>query len=97
MEYDAVEVVDAETAATIPRDAILPLRVVRTDKAEPTRGDRTFDEHPLVAKTRYVSPSYADKQPLEKNAQHKCADIIPGKDGHDLRRNCWEQLAFGAR
>ena len=66
VSYDAVELVPEEVVATLARDQILPLRPVRTDKAEATRGDRTYEEHHLVARTRYVSPGYADKQALEK-------------------------------
>ena len=37
---------------------------MRTDKNEATRGGKSFDEHPLLAKTRNLLPGYKDKQYL---------------------------------
>jgi hypothetical protein len=59
-------VVPDEVARALDKNAVLPLRPVRTDKNEATRGDKSFEEHPLIAKTRLVCPGYADPQALEK-------------------------------
>ena len=56
IQYDAVELVAPEVAAKLDKSGILPLRPLRTDKNEMTRGDKTYEEHPLIAKTRLVCP-----------------------------------------
>jgi hypothetical protein len=67
--YDAVAIVLEDVAAKLDNNLLLPLRPVRTDKNEMTRGDRSFDEHPLIAKTRLVCPGYRDPQALEQPLQ----------------------------
>ena len=32
-------------------------------------GGKSFEEHPLVARARYVAPGYADRQALEQPSQ----------------------------
>ncbi len=49
IQYDAVELVPPEVVATLDKNGILPLRPVKTGKNEATRGNKTFDEHPLIA------------------------------------------------
>jgi hypothetical protein len=64
LKYDAVELVPDDVAAKLDKDGILPLRPVRTDKNEATRGDKSYEQHPVIAKTRLVCPGYADPQAL---------------------------------
>ena len=66
MVHDTVEVVPKEMIPGIPSDILLPMREVKTDKNEATRGTKSYSEHPMQARTRFVSPGYADKQALEK-------------------------------
>ena len=47
VHYDAVEIAPDDVVATLNKDEVLPLRPVRTDKNEATRGNKTFDAHPL--------------------------------------------------
>ncbi len=46
IQYDSVELVPPEVAATLDKNSILPLRPVRTDENEATRGDKTYEDHP---------------------------------------------------
>ncbi len=52
-------------AATLDKNGILALRPVSMDKNEVTRGDKTYDEHPFIAKAWLVCPGSADPQALE--------------------------------
>ncbi len=69
VHYDEVEIVTDDDAATLDKSQVLPLRPVRTDKNEATRGDKSFEAHPLIAKTRLVCPGYADPQALANKLQ----------------------------
>ncbi len=64
-DYDAVSFVPVDAAATLDKSLVLPLRPVRTDTNEATRGD----PQPLIAKTRLVRPGYSDPQALEHPLQ----------------------------
>ncbi len=72
VHYDAVEIVPDDVAAKLDKNQVLPLRPVRTDKNEVTRGDKSFDKHPLIAKTRLVCPGYADPQALANKLPPRC-------------------------
>ena len=64
IRYDAVMIPTKEVLDTVAPDEILPMRKMRTDKNEATRGGKSFGEHPLLAKTRNLLPGYKDKQYL---------------------------------
>ena len=64
VQYDAVERPTEEELANVEKADILPMRRVRTDKNEPTRGNLSYDQHPLKAKSRNIVPGYKDKQLL---------------------------------
>ncbi len=64
LKYDAVELVPDDVEAKLDKNGILPLRPVRTDKNEATRGNKSYEQHPVIAKTRLVCPGYADPQAL---------------------------------
>ncbi|CAK0825490.1 unnamed protein product [Prorocentrum cordatum] len=64
VEYDAVEWPTDEELAGVDQSAILPMRRVRTDKNEATRGNLSYEQHPLKAKSRNIVPGYKDKQLL---------------------------------
>ena len=65
VHYDAVAIVPEDVASKLDKSLLLPLRPVRTDKNEMTRGGKSFDEHPLIAKTRLACPGYSDPHALE--------------------------------
>ena len=62
IRYDAVTVPTQEVLRTLDPSEVLPMRKLRTDKNEATRGGRSYQEHPLRAKTRNIVPGYKDKQ-----------------------------------
>ena len=41
-----------QEVATLEQDDVIPMRIVRSDKNEATRGDRSLEEHPIKAKSR---------------------------------------------
>ena len=67
IEYDAIEVAKDEDLATLDPKDIMNIRRLSTDKNEATRGDKTYEDHPVKAKTRLIIPGYADRQALEGN------------------------------
>ena len=69
VEYDAVEWPTDEELASIDTTDVLPMRRVRTDKNEPTRGNLSYEQHPLKAKSRNIVPGYKDKQLLAGELQ----------------------------
>ncbi|MDA8583368.1 hypothetical protein N9L68_04025 [bacterium] len=64
IRYDAVTMPSKYVLDTVSPDEVLPTRKLRTDKNEATRGDRSYEENPLLAKTRNIVPGYKDKQLL---------------------------------
>ena len=48
----------------LEKNDVLTFRMIRTDKNEATRGGKSYQEHPLKAKSRGVLPGYRDKQLL---------------------------------
>ena len=69
VEYDAVEWPTEAELEGVDQSAILPMRRVRTDKNEATRGNLTYEQHPLKAKSRNIVPGYKDKQLLAGELQ----------------------------
>ncbi|CAK0827876.1 unnamed protein product, partial [Prorocentrum cordatum] len=69
VEYDAVDWPTEEELAGVDKTAILPMRRVRTDKNEATRGNLSYEQHPLKAKSRNIVPGYKDKQLLAGELQ----------------------------
>ncbi|CAK0847357.1 unnamed protein product [Prorocentrum cordatum] len=69
VEYDAVDWPTEEELAGVDKTAILPMRRVRTDKKEETRGNLSYEQHPLKAKSRNIVPGYKDKQLLAGELQ----------------------------
>ena len=63
--HDAVYLPDELELATVDEKDVVPMRVVRTDKNEATRGEKDVDEHPILAKSRIVSQGFKDPQALE--------------------------------
>ena len=64
LTHDAVYLPDKKELATISKDDAIPMRIVRSDKNEATRGELSLDEHPIKAKSRIVSQGFKDKQAL---------------------------------
>ncbi|CAK0808101.1 unnamed protein product [Prorocentrum cordatum] len=60
VEYDAVDGPTEEELAGVDKTAILPMRRVRTDKNEATRGNLSYEQHPLKAKSRNIVPGYKE-------------------------------------
>ena len=48
----------------LEKNDVLTFRMIRTDKNEATRGEKSYQEHPLKAKSRGVLPGCRDKQLL---------------------------------
>ena len=61
VKYDSVETMSRGDQDAIGGEDVLPLRLVKTDKAEQVRGDQTFEEVPVEAKVRVVTQGYKDK------------------------------------
>ena len=55
---------------------VLDSRFVLTDKNEPTRGDKSLAEHPVIARARLVTPGYSDLDNLEGRLK-KDAPTLP--------------------
>ena len=53
-----------EELVGLDKNDVLTFRMIRTDKNEATRGGKSYQEHPLKAKSRGVLPGYRDKQLL---------------------------------
>ncbi|CAK0803467.1 unnamed protein product [Prorocentrum cordatum] len=66
---DAVDRPTEEKLAGVDKTAILPMRRVRTDKNEATRGNLTYEQHPLKAKSRYIVLGCKDEQLLAGELQ----------------------------
>ena len=64
LRYDTVAIPTKEVLDTIDPSEVLPMRKLHTDKNEATRGNRSYADHPLSAKTRNIVPGYKDKQLL---------------------------------
>ena len=64
LSYDAVERPRLEELDALEKNDVLTFRMIRTDKNEATRGGKSYQEHPLKAKSRGVLPGYRDKQLL---------------------------------
>ena len=77
IKYDAVEIADQETVAGLQEDEIMPLRVVKTDKNEMSRGNRTVEEWPVVAKCRIVTLGFKDKQALQGKLRTDASTLTP--------------------
>ncbi|CAK0798712.1 unnamed protein product [Prorocentrum cordatum] len=58
VEYDAVDWPTEEELAGVDKPAILPMRRVRTDKNEATRGNLSCEQHPLKLQTN--APALTD-------------------------------------
>ncbi|CAK0847195.1 unnamed protein product [Prorocentrum cordatum] len=69
IQYDAVEWPSEEELAGVEKADILPMRCVRTDKNEPTRGSLSCEQHPLKAKSRNIVLGYKDKHLLAGDLQ----------------------------
>ncbi|CAK0806782.1 unnamed protein product [Prorocentrum cordatum] len=69
IQYDAVEWPTEKELAGVEKTDVLPMRRVRTDKNEPTRGSLSYEQHPLKAKSRNIVPGYKDKQLLAGELQ----------------------------
>ena len=65
LHYDAVELPTQEEIEQLDPANVLPFGWSETDKNEGTRGDKSYDEHPLKAKSRGVVPGYKDPQLLK--------------------------------
>jgi hypothetical protein len=69
LRYDAVEIIwDKVESARIESEhpeLIIPLREVLTDKADPKRGDKTYEEVPVEAKCRVVAVGFHDLEVLD--------------------------------
>ena len=53
-----------EELDSLEKSDVLTFRMIRTDKNEATRGGKSYQEHPLKAKSRGALPGYRDKQLL---------------------------------
>ena len=62
LSYDAVERPRPEELEGLEKNDVLTFRMIRTDKNEATRGKKSYQEHPLKAKSRGVLPGYRDRQ-----------------------------------
>ena len=56
LSYDAVERPKPEELVGLEKNDVLTFRMIRTDKNEATRGGKSYQEHPLKAKSRGVLP-----------------------------------------
>ena len=64
VKHGAVTLLSKEEQAAAPRERVLQMRRVDTDKNGANRGDQGFDELELIAKTRLVVPGFADPDAL---------------------------------
>jgi len=78
LEYDVFEI-RYDLDASVLRESgknVLSLRYVLTDKAESTRAGQTYEQHPVQAKARLVTPGYADLENLHGHLK-KDAPTLP--------------------
>jgi len=77
IKHDAVEIEAPEIVATLGAEDIMPLRVVKTDKNEMSRGNRSLAEWPVIAKCRIVTLGFKDKQALEGKLRTDAPTLTP--------------------
>ena len=62
--HEAVYLPEQAELDTLQEGDAIPMRIVRTDKNEATRGELDLEAHPIKAKSRIVSQGFKDKQAL---------------------------------